>query len=164
LLIPLLFGFGTGVVTVVGTAVGAGDAARARRAAWIGVAIGGGTVGAIGAAAALFPHLWVGLFTHDPQALATGSHYLRTVAPFYVLYGAGYMMYFASQGAGRVLVPVLGGTVRLALAGLVGWFLADRFGLSLGALFWIVALATILFGLTCLAVILDPRWGVREKT
>jgi hypothetical protein len=80
-----------------------------------------------------------------------------------VLYGAGYMMYFASQGAGRVLVPVLGGTVRLALAGLIGWFLAERFGLTLDALFWIVALATILFGVTCLAVILDPRWGVREK-
>ena len=29
--IPLLFGFGTGVITMVGTAVGAGDKARARR-------------------------------------------------------------------------------------------------------------------------------------
>jgi putative MATE family efflux protein len=164
LLIPLLFGFGTAVVTVVGTAVGAGDAARARRTAWIGVAIGGGTVGAIGAAAALYPAGWIGLFSHDPQVLATGAQYLRTVAPFYVLYGAGYMMYFASQGAGRVLVPVLGGTVRLLLAGFVGWFLAERFGLPLDKLFWIVAAATILFGATCLAVIFDQRWGVKNRS
>jgi putative MATE family efflux protein len=161
LLIPLLFGFGTAVVTMVGASVGAGDAARARRVAWIGAAIGGGTVGAIGLAAALAPHGWVGLFSHDARVHAVGAQYLRTVAPFYALYGAGYMMYFASQGAGRVLLPVLGGTVRLVLAGLVGWVLAERYGLPLAQLFWIVAGATVLFGATCLATIANPRWGTR---
>jgi Na+-driven multidrug efflux pump len=46
LLIPLLFGFGTAAVTMVGANVGAGNAARARRIAWIGAAIGGGATGA----------------------------------------------------------------------------------------------------------------------
>ena len=162
LLIPLLFGFGTAIVTMVGANVGAGRRERARRIAWIGAAIGGGTVGAIGFAAAIFPAGWIGLFTHDATVLATGSLYLRTVAPFYILYGAGYMMYFASQGAGRVLWPVLGGTVRLALAGIVGWVMAERYGLGLADLFRIVAAASILFGIVCLAAVKAPGWGGRR--
>jgi Na+-driven multidrug efflux pump len=65
LLIPLLFGFGTAAVTMVGANVGAGNAARARRIAWIGAAIGGGATGAIGLVAAIFPNLWSGIFTAD---------------------------------------------------------------------------------------------------
>ena len=40
LLIPILFGLGTGVLTMVGTAVGAGDVARAKRVAWTGAGPG----------------------------------------------------------------------------------------------------------------------------
>ena len=56
-LIPLLFGMGTAVLTMVGTNVGAGALARARRIAWIGAAISasftefiGLTVGAVSGA------------------------------------------------------------------------------------------------------------------
>jgi Na+-driven multidrug efflux pump len=132
LLIPLLFGFGTAAVTMVGANVGAGNAARARCIAWIGAAIGGG---------------------------ATGALYLRTVAPFYLLFGMGYMLYFASQGADRVLWPVLAGTVRLLLAGVVGWLSAVRLGVDLGGLFAIVAAASVIFGLVCVAAVKAPRWG-----
>src|SRR5206468_1350625 len=34
--IPLVFGFGTALVTLVGTNIGAGNVARARRIAWTG--------------------------------------------------------------------------------------------------------------------------------
>ena len=56
-----------------------------------------------------------GLFSDDAAVLETGSIYLRIVAPFYPLFGAGVALYFASQGAGQVLRPVLAGTVRLVL-------------------------------------------------
>jgi preprotein translocase subunit SecF len=62
-----------------------------------------------------------------------------------VFFGAGMMIYFSSQGAQRVLLPVIGGTARLVLAGLVGWYAAARFGLDLPALFAIVALAHVIF-------------------
>jgi len=159
LLIPLLFGFGTAAVTMVGTAIGAGDVARARRVAWVGALIGGGATGLIGVVVATFPTLWLRLFTDDAAALATGAQYLRLVAPFYWLFGVGLMIYFASQGAQRVLVPLLGGTARLLLAGVVGWFASARFGLSLAGLFAFVAAAQVVFGAVCVAGLAFGRWG-----
>ena len=145
LLIPLMFGFGTASVTMVGTAIGAGDIDRARRVAWVAAAMGAVVTGVIGVTVAIFPTLWLGLFTSDPAVLATGTQYLRIVAPFYVFFGAGMMIYFSSQGAQRVLLPVIGGTARLVLAGLVGWYAAARFGLDLAALFAIVAVSHVIF-------------------
>jgi MATE family, multidrug efflux pump len=71
----------------------------------------------------------------------------------------GYMLYFAIQGADRVLWPVLEGTVRLLLAGVVGWLAAVRLGVDLGGLFAIVAAASVIFWLVCVAAVKAPRWG-----
>src|SRR5881296_431928 len=60
LLIPLVVGFGSALVTMVGTNFGAGQRTRARRVAWTGALIAAGTTEAIGLAAALFPHAWLG--------------------------------------------------------------------------------------------------------
>jgi putative MATE family efflux protein len=150
LLIPLLFGLGTAAVTMVGTAIGAGDIERARRVAWTAAAMGALVTGAIGGVVALFPNLWLGLFSNDPAVLAMGAQYLRIVAPFYCLFGVGMMIYFSSQGAQRVLVPVLGGTFRLVFAGIIGWIAAARFGLELTGLFAIVAGAHVIFAATCM--------------
>ena len=73
---------------------------RALRAAWIGAAIAAGLTEAIGLCAAAFPHAWLTLFDTDPAMLEAGSQYLRTVGPFYGLFGLGMALYFASQGAG----------------------------------------------------------------
>ncbi len=107
LLIPLLFGIGAAVLTMVGTNVGAAKVARARHIAWVGALAGFLLTGIIGACAAVFPHAWLALFTHDPAVVAMGTLYLRIVAPFYALYGAGFVLYFASQGARPRGVAVL---------------------------------------------------------
>src|SRR5262249_55762958 len=96
-LIPLLLGLGSAALTMVGLNIGPGHAARARRIAWIGALIAAGFTEAIGLAVALFPSAWLGLFSTDPQVLATGALYLRTVAPFYGLFGLGMLLYFAGQ-------------------------------------------------------------------
>src|SRR2546430_9948980 len=77
LLIPLVFGFGSALVTMVGTNFGAGQGARARRVAWTGALIAAGVTDTIGLAAALFPHAWLGLFTDEPAVLAAGAAPLR---------------------------------------------------------------------------------------
>lgn len=163
LLVPLLFGFGTGVITMVGTAVGAGDKARAQRVAWIGTAIGGGATALIGAAAAIFPQAWIGLFSGDPVVLETGTQYLRIVAPFYGLFGVGMMIYFASQGADSVAIPFLGGLGRLILAGGIGWVVAAKFGIGLPTLFAIIAGSYALYALVCVAGMKSPGWGVARR-
>src|SRR5207247_1081704 len=105
LLIPLVFGFGSALVTMVGTNFGAGQRARAGRVAWTGAAMAAGATEAIGLAAAFFPHSWLGLFTNEPAVLAAGAAYLRVVGPAYGFFGLGLALYFASQGAGRLLWP-----------------------------------------------------------
>jgi putative MATE family efflux protein len=158
-LIPLVFGLGSAVLAMVGTNIGAGQLARARRIAWRGGLIAAGVTETIGLIVSLAPSLWLGLFTDDPPVLATGALYLRIVAPFYGLFGLGILLYFAGQGAGRVLWPVLAGTVRLTVAALAGWLAVARFGAGLGSLFALVALASILFGSIIALALLLGRWG-----
>jgi putative MATE family efflux protein len=160
LLIPILFGLGTGVLTMVGTAVGAGDVARAKRVAWTGAGLGGAVTGGIGALAAIFPAAWIGLFSHDPAVLATGTLYLRLVAPFYAFFGIGLMLYFASQGADRVTLPFLAGTARFVVAGAVGWVAAAHFGISQAQLFAIVGGSYLLYGLICMITPSLRGWGI----
>lgn len=158
--VPLLFGLGTAVVTMVGINIGADQTARARRIAWIGAALAFGVTEFIGLAAAIFPHVWIGLFSDDLQVLAMGTLYLRTVAPFYGAVGLGLVLYFASQGAKRVLFPVLAGTVRLIIAAFIGWSAVIWFGAGLATLFQIVAFAAVAYcGLTA-ASVLGGAWGL----
>lgn len=110
--IPIVFGFGTGIVAMVGMNMGAGQVARARRIAWTGAAVAAGTTETVGLAAAFFPEAWLHLFTDDSTAIATGAIYLRTVAPAYGLLGLGLAFYFASQGAGRMQLAVAAGFAR----------------------------------------------------
>ena len=74
---------------MVGTSIGAGQRERALRAAWIGAAMAFVLTEAIGLCAAAFPTPWLSLFDTDPQMLEAGAHYLRTVGPFYGLFGLG---------------------------------------------------------------------------
>jgi putative MATE family efflux protein len=159
-LIPLLFGVGTAAVTMVGTNVGAGAPARARRVAWTGALAGTLMTGVIGTTAALAPTVWVGSFTHDPAVLATGAMYLRIVAPFYAFIGLGMLLYFASQGAGRVMWPFLAGTARLTITAGLGCWLVARAGIGLPTLFAVVCAGSVAFGaITAASVALSKTWG-----
>jgi putative MATE family efflux protein len=161
--IPILFGLGTAVVTMVGINVGAEQMARARRIAWVGAVIGFGITEAIGLLAATFPYGWLGLFSHEPAVLSPGALYLRTVAPAYGAIGLGMTLYFASQGAKHVLWPVLSSTVRMIVAAFIGWLAVARLGASLAALFDIVALSAVLFGSITSVAILAGAWGRRPR-
>lgn len=147
LLIPLLFALGTASLTMVGTNVGAGQLARARRIAWIAAFVSAGTTGLIGIAAALAPAGWAGLFSRDPEVIRIGVDYLLRAAPFYAFYGFGMALYFASQGAGNVAWPFVAGLMRLSLVAIGGWWWTTMAGGSLQALFWIIAASLVLFGL-----------------
>ena len=160
LLVPLLFGIGTAVLTMVGTNAGAGRTARARRIAWIGAAAGFILTGIIGATAAFFPNVWMAAFTHDADVVQTGALYLRIVAPSYAVFGAGLILYFASQGAGRVTWPFLAGTLRLITSAGAGWLLVTHFSSGLAALFAAIAAGSVMYGaVTAASVALSPHWG-----
>ena len=116
------------------------------------------SVQSIAVAVALAPDLWARLFTSDEAVLAAARQYLRWAGPGFALFGLGLCLYFASQGAGRILGPVLAATVRLVLVLAVGGALAAA-GAPLWTLFALVAAAMVTYGvLTAAAVWLTP-WG-----
>jgi len=53
---------------------------------------------------AIFPDLWVSVFTDDASVRAASRQYLATVAPMYAFIGLASSMYFSSQGAAKVVV------------------------------------------------------------
>jgi Na+-driven multidrug efflux pump len=152
--IPLVFAVGQALVVLVGTHIGAARAARAKQIAWIGAALAASISLAIGITVSMFPLAWVGLFSADAAVLESGSRYLRTVAPFYPLLAVGIALYFASQGAGRVLRPVLAGTVRLAMVIAGGFMVA-----SLQGVFIVIAAAMIAFGMLTIWFVARADWN-----
>jgi Na+-driven multidrug efflux pump len=155
ILIPLLFGLGTAVLAMVGTNTGAGNLDRARRIAWIGTFVGAGFTGSIGFLAALFPTLWLHLFSRDPTVVGAGTLYLQIVAPVYPAVGITFVLSFASQGAGRPIWPFLGGTARMIIAAGLGWVAVAVFGVGLPTVFAIVATSAVVSAMICLAATLS---------
>jgi Na+-driven multidrug efflux pump len=115
------------------------------QATWIGAAIAVGMTETIGLLATAFPGAWLTLFNSDPAMLAAGTQYLHAVGPLYGFFGLALILYFASQGAGRLLWPALGNVVRLLVAALGGW-LALRWGGGLLQVFIAQGVALVIYG------------------
>ncbi|GEP07285.1 MATE family efflux transporter [Methylobacterium oxalidis] len=146
LLVPLVFGLGSPIAALVGTALGAGRPARAHRAALTGAVAAGLLTEAIGLAAALHPTGWLTVFADDPAMLATGASYLRIVGPFYGFFGFGLALYFAAQGAGRVGWPLAASLLRMGVV-LGGAGLASALGFGLPGMFAALAAGFATMGL-----------------
>ena len=144
--IPLVFGIGTALVTLVGTNIGAGQVDRARRIAWTGAGVAAAVTGAVGVLAAVAPDAWLGLFSADPAVLSTGATYLRIVGPTYALFGLGLALYFAAQGAGRLLPALLAGLARLLIVVGGGWLVVIALHADLVWLFGTIGLAFVVSG------------------
>jgi putative MATE family efflux protein len=157
-LVPLVFGLGGPLVAIVGTNIGAGQRDRAVRAAWIGAGIAAAMCEVIGLWAAAFPRAWLSLFDTDPGMLEVGSSYLQTVGPLYGLFGLGMALYFASQGAGRLLWPLLANLTRLTVAAGGGW-LALQWSGDLSHVFLAQSIGLTVFGLINAAAVAGGAWG-----
>ena len=145
--IPIAFSFGSALVAMVGMNVGAGQRRRAVRAAWAGALAVAGVTELIGLAAALYPTPWLSLFTGDVHAIAAGADYFRIVGPFYGFLGLAMALYFASQGTGRMVWPLAAGIVRFLTVAILGTIVAKMLGADLAAIFAVLSLALLLFGL-----------------
>lgn len=162
LLIPLIFGLGAPIATMVGTSIGGGDPIRALRVAWTGPVAAGIAAEAIGLAAALWPRAWLSLFGSDPAMIETGSRYLQLVGPFYGFLGAGMALYFASQGAARVGWPLVAGLLRVIVSIGGGW-LATHLGSGIDGVFLALGIGLAVMGLVNIAAIAFGAWSVTDS-
>ncbi len=160
LLIPITFAIGVSLVPMVGMAIGANNAARARRAAWTGGAFAFLITGVVGLAGWLFPEGWARLFTSDPAVIAATRSYLVWAGPTFGFYGLGLCLYFAAQGAGRLIGPVLAGSLRLMVIALGGWWLVAN-DHQAWTMFALVGAAMVAYGIGTVVAIRVTPWGRR---
>jgi Na+-driven multidrug efflux pump len=165
--VPITFGIGVSTIPMIGMAIGSGNVARARSVAWTGGALSFVITGLIGIVVALGPNLWAGLFTSDTAVLAVSQTYFQWVGPFYGLFGLGLCLYFASQGAGKVLGVVLSGTLRLLIVAAGGYWLttagvgrsADGGAGDVSSIFAVIAVGMAIYGLATALAVWGSRWG-----
>ena len=146
---PIVFGFGMATVAMVGMNWGAGQYQRARAIAWTGAFLSAGICAIIGLVVAIWPHLWVGLFSSDAEVLRIGSLYLQTVGPVYGCFGLALGLVFACQGYGRGYEAMVANAARL-IVNAVGAF-AAAYWLGFGLTGFCVAVA---FGFVFYAAVL----------
>ncbi len=160
LMIPVIFGIGAAMTAMVGANIGAGNHDRALRVAWTGSLSAAGIVGVIGLILAIFPDLWLNLFLEHSDAAArdAGRSYFRIVAPFYAFFGLGLALYFASQGAGRMLWPVIGSLCRICLAFGGALVLAATTTLGVNGVFAAIGGAMFLYGMVISLAIYRTGW------
>ena len=66
-------------------------------------------------------------------------------------------MFFASQGAGRLLWPMLGNMTRLAVAAIGGW-LALQWGGGLTQVFVAQGVALVIYGVVNVVAVMGGAW------
>ena len=158
LLTSVSFAVGIASLPMIGMAIGAGRIARARRVAWTAGLVAFVSVGAIATFIAIFPDVWVNIFTNDAGVRSASHQYLSTVAPMYAFIGLASSMYFSSQGAAKLIGPVMAQTARLLFICTGGWWLSTH-DATAQQFFALAAVSMVLLGvLSCASVILT-RWG-----
>jgi MATE family, multidrug efflux pump len=161
MLTSFAFALGIASVPMIGMAIGAERVARARRIAWTAGALAFTSVGVLATVIALFPDLWVDLFTSDPGVRAASRQYLLTAAPMYAFVGLSSSMYFSSQGAAKVFGPVLAQTARLVFVAGGGWWISAH-GASAASFFVLAAASMLVLGILSATSVGLTRWGPKH--
>jgi len=158
LLIPMVFGFGAAMNTMVGMSMGANNVDRAEHIAFVGGTAATLITGTIGLTLAIFPGVWMGLFTDDLQTIAAGARYLQFTGWAFAFQGMGFSLYFASQGAGTVVWPVLANVFRFMVAAGGATLAITIFDLSVDWVFASIALGMVVYGTVTAGSIWRGAW------
>lgn len=164
LIYPLSFGLGAGLLSMVGTNIGAGNLSRATRIAWTGAALAGCTTGGLALIGLFVPDLWTGLFIDNPGIYAAASGYLVMVGAAYPFLGLGLTLGTACQAAGRPTWPLLGVASRAVVVAGGGWIALHLLGAGLPGLAAIAAAGMTAYGLSLVVAVRSGAWLPRTSS
>ena len=158
LLVPITFAFGVACLPMVGMALGANLVQRAKQVAWSGALLSSALVGCIGLLVCFWPGIWTELFTSNPLVLSYTTLYFQWIGPCYGFFALGLCLYFASQGAGKLLGPVLAGTFRLCVVAAGGIWLTHNNGTA-AEMFSLIAAGMVGYGLLTALSVYKVSWA-----
>jgi MATE family multidrug resistance protein len=148
-MVPL--GVSAAAAVSVGHAVGAGDAARARRAGWLALALGTGFMLIAAVAFLVAPRPLISLYTRDPRVLAVGPSLLWIAAAFQIFDGIQTVCTGALRGLGETRVPMFANLVGYWVLGLpLGFILCFVFKWGIYGMWIGLTLALIIISITLL--------------
>ncbi|CAI8186154.1 MAG: putative FMN/FAD exporter YeeO [Alphaproteobacteria bacterium] len=162
-MLPVIFAFGTALTTIVGTNVGAGNYDRAELAGRYGMTSAALICGTVGGLLALFPNLWIPIFTDDAGTFEVARNYIRIVGPAYAFLGIGLVLYFASQGAGTMRWPIRAQILRFVLSVGGAFFLVNYLGYGLNAVFIVTVVALVLYAGIISAAVFNGAWRPKSS-
>lgn len=149
-------GFGLASAAIVGQNVGAGRPDRARRAGWVTATWACGAGALVAFAFIAFPEHMVGLFTRDPDVIATGTLYLHAMALAQISMGFEIVLEASLGGAGYTVQPMLWNalfnTARIPLA---AW-LSGAMGVA--GVWWAIGVTAVGRGVTMALLWKGNRW------
>jgi putative MATE family efflux protein len=158
LLIPLVFGIGASMTSLVGVGIGAGDIKRAEHIGTVGGLGAAGLAGGIGLILAFQPELWIPYFSQDPVVQDAATRYIQIVGPWFAFYGLGLVLYFGSQGAGAMGWPVVALSLRAVICVGGAVLLTESFDTGIDGVFYAVALSMVAYGVIMFCALKLGAW------
>lgn len=158
LLIPLVFGIGASMTSLVGVGIGAGDIKRAEHIGTVGGLGAAGLAGGIGLILAAQPELWIPYFSQDLVVQDAATRYIQIVGPWFAFYGLGLVLYFGSQGAGAMGWPVVALSLRAVICVGGAVLLTESFDTGIDGVFYAVALSMVAYGVIMFCAIKLGAW------
>lgn len=157
------WGMSNAAATLVGQNLGAGQPARAEASVW---RIGWYNMAYLLLVAVLFfalPDRLVGLFSADPEVVATGASWLRILSYSLFVYGWWMVSVQAFNGAGDTATPTKINLVFFWLIQIpLAWWLALHLGRQANGVFWAVFVSETGVGLFTLWLFTRGRWKQAE--
>ena len=157
MLTPIIFGLGAALTASVSINIGSNKFNRARKIAWTGGLISFILIGLIGTIFSIFPTLWLDNFTSDADVLYFSIKYLNIVAPFYCLFGLGQALYFASQGTGKMIKPIIVGLFRFFSVITIG-YISLIFNMTIDYIFFAVSIGLVITGIGMSLCLKGSEW------
>lgn len=157
------WGLGNAAATLVGQNLGAGQAQRAVRSAWVAARFNVYFMVAVALIFIVFAPFLLGLFTTDPAVIAYGVDSLRIISYGYGFFAIGMVLVQALNGAGDTDTPTVINFFCYWLFQIpLAWWLA--MGLEMGprGVFWAVTLAESLLAIVAIGVFQRGRWQLKQ--
>ena len=101
--------------------------------------------------------LWLDNFTSDADVLYFSIKYLNIVAPFYCLFGLGQALYFASQGTGKMIKPIIVGLFRFFSVITIG-YISLIFNMTIDYIFFAVSIGLVITGIGMSLCLKGSEW------
>ncbi len=157
------WGIANAAPTLVGQNLGAGRPDRAEASVWRVGLYNAGFLLAVSVVFIAWAEQLVGIFTNDPEVIASGTSCLRIISYGYGFYAFGMVMIQAFNGAGDTATPTWINffcywCFQLPLA----WTLAHRTGMEATGVYVAILVAEVVMTIAAVLVFRRGRWKTQE--